>query len=171
MRNELAKRIDIIGIMAHHIAVGMGIEIFDGELLHGLKHGVTHIAKRTLGNVRHNACPREVADKTREIDANKKNDGRRHLGHDLRKRGILAVNLKNIQTFFNIFGEFIGEKTADGVDHRADKKAYDNDDKRAFIILCYKAKHSAECTLFGFRSLVQGLTFFHLSSPPFTWDS
>ena len=48
--NHLAQRIDIIGIMAHDIAVVVGIKIFDRKPLHFIKHLLPHFFQGSLGN-------------------------------------------------------------------------------------------------------------------------
>ena len=45
LRNHLAKRIRIVGVVAHGVAVGVGVEIFDGQRLHMGKHAVPDIFK------------------------------------------------------------------------------------------------------------------------------
>ena len=46
--DKLAERIDIVGIVAHDIAVLMRIEIANGKILHAVEHSLAHFGKETL---------------------------------------------------------------------------------------------------------------------------
>ena len=37
-RDELAERVDIVGVVAHDVAVLMGVEIFYRQILHAVEH-------------------------------------------------------------------------------------------------------------------------------------
>jgi hypothetical protein len=115
LRDELTKCVDIIGIMAHDIAMGMGIKIFDGKRLHFCKHFVTHIAKRSLRYVRHDACPCKVTDKTREINGKQNANSGNDLGIDLGKRRFRAALIVDFLTFRNVGQDIPRKDSGNGV--------------------------------------------------------
>ncbi len=51
--NKLAQGVDIIGVVAHDIAVLVGIEILDGQILHTVEHAAAHLAQKALSNHGH----------------------------------------------------------------------------------------------------------------------
>ena len=51
--NHLAKGIGIVGVVAHDVAVGMGIEVTDGKLLHLGEHGIADVLQCSLCNDSH----------------------------------------------------------------------------------------------------------------------
>ena len=51
--DHLAQRIDIVGIYRHGVAVGMGVEIFDGQLLHVTEHIDTEAFQGALTDIDH----------------------------------------------------------------------------------------------------------------------
>ncbi len=46
--DHLAQRVDIVGIIAHDIAMIVGIEIADGKVLHAVEHLLAHFFQRAL---------------------------------------------------------------------------------------------------------------------------
>ena len=53
LADEHAQGVDIVGVVAHDIAVLMGVEIADGQILHVVKHFAAELVKIALGHVRH----------------------------------------------------------------------------------------------------------------------
>ena len=51
--DELAQRVGIVGVHGHDVAVGVRIEIADGQCLHLGKHIVAHVAQESLRDDRH----------------------------------------------------------------------------------------------------------------------
>ena len=49
--DELAERVDIVGIIAHNIAVLMRVKIADGQILHAVEHGFAHFGKKALRDI------------------------------------------------------------------------------------------------------------------------
>ena len=49
----LAQGVDIIGITAHELAVGMGVKIFDGQVLHAVKKVSPHSVEGSVGDDDH----------------------------------------------------------------------------------------------------------------------
>ena len=81
MGKHLAKSVRVVGVIAHNVAVAVGIKIFDGKALHMAEHFKTDILKDILGNFRHGA----VIEKRRENSY--KIDGRHYRkGADKRKK-------------------------------------------------------------------------------------
>ena len=59
--NHLAQCVDIVGVIAHHVAMVVGVKILDGQILHAVEHLFAHLGKRALGDdghqlVEHRAC-------------------------------------------------------------------------------------------------------------------
>ena len=48
LADHLAQRVDIVGIIAHDIAMIVGIEIADGKVLHAVEHLLAHFFQRAL---------------------------------------------------------------------------------------------------------------------------
>lgn len=51
--NHLAEGVDIVGVIAHHVAVVVGVEITDGQVLHMVEHFFAHFRQGTLGDDGH----------------------------------------------------------------------------------------------------------------------
>lgn len=67
--DELAERIRIIGVMAHHISVGMGIKIGDGKALHMVKHVISDVLQAALGDRHHETVVQDRADYADQVNA------------------------------------------------------------------------------------------------------
>ena len=65
MRDHLAQGVNIVGVIAHHVAVIMGVKILDGKVLHAVEHLFAHLGKRALGDNGHQLvehCARRQAE-------------------------------------------------------------------------------------------------------------
>ena len=67
LRHELAQRVDIVGVEAHDIAVLVGVEVADGEVLHAAEHLLTKLVKKALRHIGH------------ELLVDKDRDDREHI--------------------------------------------------------------------------------------------
>ncbi len=77
---HLAKGVRVIGIIAHNVAVAVGIEIFDGQPLHMAEHGGTDILEDILGDLCHGAVIEKGREYTDKIN-------RRHEAKGTDERG------------------------------------------------------------------------------------
>ena len=55
LAQQLAKRIHIVGVQRHHLAVGVCVKIRNGQRLHVRKHTVTNRFQRALAHIDHDA--------------------------------------------------------------------------------------------------------------------
>ena len=62
MPDKLAGGVRIVGVGTHDLAVGVRIEIFNGERLHFRKHFLTQLIEHTLRYRRHDSMPEESRD-------------------------------------------------------------------------------------------------------------
>lgn len=69
LRDKLANGVDIVGIIAHDIAVIVGIEVLDGQVLHPLEHFDTDIVQKRLRDDGHRTGADIVGQNAREINA------------------------------------------------------------------------------------------------------
>jgi broad specificity phosphatase PhoE len=53
LRDHLTQGIDIVGVVAHNIAMVVLIKVFDGQPLHGIEHFLSKLFQGSLGNDRH----------------------------------------------------------------------------------------------------------------------
>ncbi len=56
LRYKLSERVDIVGVIAHDIAVIMGVEVFDRQLLHTVKHLFAQLIEESLRDIRSELC-------------------------------------------------------------------------------------------------------------------
>ena len=55
LRNQLSQGINIVGIIAHDIAMVMRVKIFNRQILHAVEHLLTQFHQRSLRNHRHSS--------------------------------------------------------------------------------------------------------------------
>ena len=75
LADQLAQRVGIVGVEAHHFAVGVGIEIADGQQLHVRKHLVAHILEDAVRYDRHNAALQEHRHHGQQVQPGHLEDG------------------------------------------------------------------------------------------------
>ena len=46
LADELAQSVDIVGVVAHDVAVAIGVKVPDGQVLHVVEHLLTHLFQR-----------------------------------------------------------------------------------------------------------------------------
>ena len=66
---HLAQGVHVIGIDAHHIAVGVGVKVLDGQRLHMAEQVITDALLHTLGDGDHQPVVREGAEGAHNIQA------------------------------------------------------------------------------------------------------
>ena len=69
LRDELSQRVDVVGVVAHDVAVGVGVEIFDGQGLHLVEHVLADVFQKALRDDSHEAGVGEGAQYAERIDA------------------------------------------------------------------------------------------------------
>ena len=79
---------DIVGVVAHHIAMGMGIKVLDGQGLHVGKHIVPYGFQGALRHGDHQPCLQVGSQHTGQVNAP-------HHGQSLKKRGEAWCRLSN----------------------------------------------------------------------------
>ena len=62
MGYELPECVDVIGVMAHNVAVVMRVEVFDRKRLHPAEHLHTQLHQRALCDNRHHPAVRKGGD-------------------------------------------------------------------------------------------------------------
>ena len=68
--DELAQRVDFVGVKSHDIAVLVSVEVADGEILHPAEHLLTELVEKALRHIGH------------ELLLNKDGEDGEHIQHD-----------------------------------------------------------------------------------------
>ena len=136
LRNELAKRIDIICVIAHDVAAAVLVEITDGQLLHPRKHTGAELVQEALRHVGHQLRIDRRAGKPRKIDA----DHGDERMEDLSAHTVPA----EAQAVFNVAGDGFNIDRGQNADDRADDDAGHDRDEHGGVILKQHPDHSAE---------------------------
>ena len=74
-------------MIAHHVAVRMGVKVFDGQAFHMLRQVAAQVAHRALRDVNHDPRLRVVCQRAHQIeyrDAQYRKQKRRKIGSGLR---------------------------------------------------------------------------------------
>ena len=79
LRYKLAQRVGIVGVAAHHVAVGVGVKIFYRQGLHVLKHAVAHLFLYALSHRYHKPVVAEGAKQTYQVYARHAYYGKHHV--------------------------------------------------------------------------------------------
>ena len=82
LRDELAERVDVVRVVAHDIAAAVLVKVTDGELLHTGEHARAHLVQKPLRHVRHQLRIDRRAGKTRQIDADHRDERMQNLPAD-----------------------------------------------------------------------------------------
>ena len=82
LADHLTQGIGIVGVIAHHIAVGVGIKIRDGQGLHMVEHLVTDALQGTLRHHRHQTVVEQGAEYARDIHKGHAGNGLGQAGKD-----------------------------------------------------------------------------------------
>ena len=136
LRNELAKRIDIICIIAHDVAAAVLVEITDGQLLHPRKHTGAELVQEALRHVGHQLRIDRRAGKPRKIDA----DHGDERMEDLSAHTVPAEP----QAVFNVAGDGFNIDRGQDADDCTDDNADHDCNEHGGVILKQHPDHSAE---------------------------
>ncbi len=75
LADHLAQGVGIVGVNRHNIAVGVGIEILDGQRLHVGEHLITQILQRTLCDAGHQTVLHKDSSNTDTVERSHTQDG------------------------------------------------------------------------------------------------
>ena len=67
LADHLAQGVDIVGVKAHDVAVAVGVKVADGQILHVVKHLLTHLCQGALGNLCHQLGVAHVGDQADNV--------------------------------------------------------------------------------------------------------
>ena len=134
--DELAKRVDIVGIVAHNVAVLVGVEKPDGQVLHSVEHGFAHFGEKALRDIRGKLGLQRNGDQRDHVES----DQSKHLRKDRRPRGRPIFHPYQSAVFIpNAIGNDrahpLEKNGGNGCRDRREKDADDRDRHHARIIL------------------------------------
>ena len=104
--DELADRLDVVGVMRHYVSVRVRVEVAQGEGLHLIEHLLSHTVHKALSYHSHNSGVREGCDPTDRVDAEHKKYCCQYLAADG------AVSL--LKSFSDKENELIHKDARDG---------------------------------------------------------
>ncbi|OPZ61639.1 MAG: hypothetical protein BWY86_00709 [Candidatus Aminicenantes bacterium ADurb.Bin508] len=81
LSQHLPHGIDVVGVEAHHFAVGMGVEVTDRKALHILKEVDSDPVKRSRGEGDHGPVEDIGRERTEEVDQNHEGQNPREVSH------------------------------------------------------------------------------------------
>lgn len=84
LADHLAQGIGIVGVDRHDVAVGVGVEVLDGQRLHVGEHLITQIFQRALGDAGHGAVLQEDGQDTDGVE-------NRHTGNGIDQTGKITT--------------------------------------------------------------------------------
>ena len=162
MPDHLAQGIGIVGIVAHHVAVGVGVKVADRQRLHVGEHIVPDCFQRSLSDRYNQARLQEGGQNTGQIDAG-------HHGQDAQQRGKVRLRLPN-QGRDIIVDQRFQEQGSGNAGCRADQQQQKNNSKPQ-LIGSYNIAHQPFHSAFGVLGLLAAAETLgsrsHPSSPPF----
>ena len=134
--DHLAQRVDIVGIDRHGVAVGMGVEILDGQLLHMTEHIDAQALQGALTHVDHQPT----------VDIGTQGAHHEHgreFHQGVCQRGeIRMLHLREGQDI--IVDECSGEEGRGEGGDRGDEDTYQYGQQRPFVVHCYIADESSD---------------------------
>ena len=84
LADELTQRVDVVGVVAHDIAVAVGVKVTDRQILHVAEHLLAQFAQRALGDDGHHlgveGAGRQADEVHDDQDAHEREDLPRHGG-------------------------------------------------------------------------------------------
>ena len=80
LAHQLTEGVDVVGVMAHDIAVLVGVKIADGQVLHTVEDLPAQLIQEALGHVGHQLGIGQHGDQGQQIQPRQQAD----IGHDLR---------------------------------------------------------------------------------------
>ena len=69
--HHLAQGVDVVGVVAHDIAVAVGVEILDGQALHLVEHTAAQLFERALGDDGHELVESQARYERNAVEARK----------------------------------------------------------------------------------------------------
>ena len=166
LADHLPQGIGIIGVVAHHVAVGVGIKIFNGERLHMSKHIVPDGFKSTLRHGDHQAGLQVGGQHAGQIDAG-------HDGKRTEQRGEIGGGLPDERSDVVIDQRF-KEQGGCHAGNGADKQQDEYDRQPQLVAAGDIAEESLHGSFGVFGLFAAGKASSgsaHSSSPPFCCDS
>ena len=94
----LGDSVDIVGIAAHELAVGVGVEVLQGQILHPVKEIGTDLGHRVLGHMHHDAGIAEGAGRAGDIHRPHKGQHFGKAGEITRKDIVVDEGLDEIRS-------------------------------------------------------------------------
>ena len=99
LANHLAQGVYVVGVIAHDVAVAVGIKIFDGQVLHMVEHLFAQLFQRALRDDGHHLRIGKTGGQAEEIQNHQKGyqpqNGRGHRGPIARPVGVVH-NLNDV---------------------------------------------------------------------------
>ena len=116
--DELAERVDVVGIVAHDVAELVAVEIADGQILHAVEELAAHLVEEALGHIGHQLCLGRDGEDREHIQRREQHQIRRQLG--LRRSPVAAAD-----PFFDGGDDVLDEQRGDRRDDRGEEDAHD----------------------------------------------
>ena len=159
--DHLAHGVDIVGVYAHDIAVGMRVKILDRQALHLGKELDAQVFQRALRDEDHQIVVQPRAERAEDIH-------RRHAEHRTAHRAEIRIRLAHHRGDI-VVDQALHEHRAVNVGHGADEQA-DDDHDAVDLILAHDLGKDALKRLAGvLRAGLSGVSVasHHGQSPPF----
>ncbi|CCX38489.1 uncharacterized protein BN452_02363 [Clostridium sp. CAG:1013] len=117
--DHLAEGVDIVGVVAHHVAVIVGVEILDRQILHAVEHALTHFGQGALGDDSHQLVVHSAGDQAKDVENSQQshqtqNSGTNRFPASLGKSGLFYGG-------DDVLHEHRGHRADDGVKQDADQ--------------------------------------------------
>ena len=80
LRDELAERVDIVGVVAHDVAVLMGVEVFYRQILHSVEHLAAELVEEALRHIGHELAVQRHGQYRQHVQDDQRRDPRHYLG-------------------------------------------------------------------------------------------
>ena len=125
--DELAQRVDVVGVKAHDIAVLVSVEVADGEILHPAEHLLAELVEKALRHVGHELLLHKDGEDGENIQHDEQRQNRREL---CLRRGPVARNVP----FFNDLNDILREERGDGGDDGREEDAGKRDGSEHGIV-------------------------------------
>ena len=113
--DELPQGIGVVGVVAHHVPVGVGVKIADGQGLHVVEHVIPDGLQAALGDQDHQAAVEEGTHHADEVDGG---HGQQHPGQTRENGVLLQQQGGNV-----LVHQYLHEHGTADVGHRGDQHA------------------------------------------------
>ena len=149
---HLTQGVHVVGINAHHIAVGMGVKILDGQGLHVAEQIITDALLHALGNGDHDPVVGKSTQSAHNIQAG-------HHENDSQQAAEVRV-VHGQQGRDIVVDQVAQEQGAGHGGHRADQNAQNDHHKQGQVAAAHVAEQSADHMFLIHRGLI------HSRRPP-----